>query len=271
VATLSLGVMVGHGDRKSFEQVRELGATTCQLSFWGGAELSQEAAERTRDDAAAAGVVITSVWCGWSGPAVWDFVDGPSTIGLVPPKYRDTRTAELKRGAQFTAWLGVSNMITHVGFLPPDPKNPDYIGTVEALKQAADACGERGICFCFETGQETPVVLLRCMQDIGRPNLGVNLDPANLLMYGNANPIDALDILGPYIRDVHAKDGDYPTDGRRLGPEKALGEGRVNFPVLVPKLKSFGYAGSLTIEREISGPQQTVDIRKAIGVLRPLV
>ena len=270
MATLSIGVIVGHGDRKSFDQVRELGATTCQLSVWGGAEMSEKDAQRIRGDADAAGIAITSVWCGLSGPAVWDFVDGPSTIGLVPEQYRATRTAELVRGAQLTAWLGVANMVTHVGFLPPDPKHTDYIGTVEALKRVADACGAHGIHFLFETGQETPVVLIRCMQDIGRPNLGVNLDPANLLMYGNANPVDALDLLGPHIRDVHAKDGDYPTDGRNLGPERVLGEGRVNFPALIAKLKSFGYSGSLAIEREISGPQQQVDIKKAIDLLKQL-
>jgi len=271
VPKLSLGVIVGRADADTFTQIRELGATTCQLSHWGGADTGREAAEDTRKAADAAGVTITSVWCGWSGPAVWDFVDGPSTIGLVPAQYRATRLSELKRGAEFAAWLGVENLITHVGFLPLNPKDPDYVGTVEAIKEVADHCGERGLYFCFETGQEPPVVLLRCIQDVGRPNLGINLDPANLLMYGNGNPVDALDLLGPYIRDVHAKDGDYPTDGRRLGPERVLGEGRVNFPVLVPKLKSCGYAGSLTIEREISGPQQTADIRRAIEVLRPLL
>lgn len=101
-------------------------------------------------------------------------------------------------------------------------------------------------------------------------NLGVNLDPANLLMYGKANPIDALDILGPYVRGVHAKDGEYPTDPGKLGVEKPLGEGRVNFPVLIPKLKSFGFSGALTIEREISGAQQIVDIKHAIKILEPL-
>jgi len=112
---------------------------------------------------------------------------------------------------------------------------------------------------------------MRCFNDVGLPNLGINLDPANLLMYGNANPLDALDMFGRFVRGVHAKDGEYPTDGYKLGPEKALGEGRVNFPLLIPKLKSFGYAGSLTIEREISGPQQIVDIKRAIEVLTPLL
>jgi sugar phosphate isomerase/epimerase len=98
----------------------------------------------------------------------------------------------------------------------------------------------------------------------------VNLDPANLLLYGKANPLDALDILGTLVRGVHAKDGEYPTDGRNLGKEQPLGQGRVNFPALVGKLKVMGYTGALTIEREISGPRQTEDIKSAIRLLEPL-
>jgi sugar phosphate isomerase/epimerase len=135
----------------------------------------------------------------------------------------------------------------------------------------AKRCKDLGLHFCFETGQETPVTLLRTMTDIGTGNLGINLDPANLLMYGKANPIDALDILGPYVKGVHAKDGEYPTTPGELGVEKPLGQGRVNFPVLVPKLKSFGYTGPLTIEREISGDQQIKDIRHAVQLLTPLL
>jgi len=270
VTTLSIGVITGHTGAESFARIREMGMTTCQVSAWGGDE-SEEKAAQIKEAAASAGITISSVWCGWSGPAAWNFVDGPSTIGLVPAQYRAQRLQELKRGVEFTAALGVPNAVTHVGFLPVDPRHPDYLGTVDALKALADHSGERGLWFCFETGQETPVVLRRCMEDIGRDNLGVNLDPANLLMYGNANPIDALDLLGPFVRDVHAKDGDYPTNGRDLGPERVLGEGRVNFPALVAKLKSFGYAGSLTIEREISGPQQIEDIKRAVALLKPLL
>jgi L-ribulose-5-phosphate 3-epimerase len=131
-------------------------------------------------------------------------------------------------------------------------------------------CGERGLEFWFETGQETPVVLLRVIEDLGYDNLGINLDPANLLMYGKANPVDALDVFGQYVRGVHAKDGEYPTGGRQLGVEKPLGEGRVNFPVLIPKLKGLGYTSALTIEREISGPKQIADIKHAIAVLSKL-
>ena len=98
-------------------------------------------------------------------------------------------------------------------------------------------------------------------------NVGVNLDPANLILYGKANPVDALDTIGTYVRDVHAKDGCYPTDGRALGRETALGEGQVNFPALIAKLKTLGYDGPVTVEREIDGEQQIADILKAKKLL----
>jgi len=272
MATLSIGVMMGWTDapEESFAKIREMGLRACQLANWN-AEISDAEVEKTRAAAGTAGVTITLLWRGYSGPTVWNYIDGPSTIGLVPPGARRMRTDELKRGVEVAQMLGVPDIATHVGFLPMNPKDPDYLGVVDAVKEIADHAGERGVHFDFETGQETPMVLLRCFNDVGRPNLGINLDPANLLMYGNANPVDALDIFGQYIRGVHAKDGVYPTNGYELGHEMPLGDGRVNFPVLVHKLKSFGYAGSLTIEREISGPQQVVDIKRAIDVLTPLL
>jgi sugar phosphate isomerase/epimerase len=178
--------------------------------------------------------------------------------------------AALKAGADFAQWVGVDTVTTHVGFIPENPGNPLYPGLLDALREVVDHCAARDLTFCFETGQETPTTLLRVIEDLGGENLGINLDPANLLMYGKANPVDALDAIGAYVRGVHAKDGEYPTNGRHLGVEKPLGEGRVNFPVLVPKLKSLGYSGALTIEREISGPRQIADIKRAIALLEEL-
>jgi len=272
MATLSIGVMISMAEQpaESFAAIREMGLNACQLTNWN-AEITDAEVEKTRMAAEAAGVTITLLWRGYSGRTVWNYIEGPATIGLVPPETRRMRTAELKRGVEVARMLGVPDVATHVGFLPMDPRDKDYIACVDAVKEIAEYAGEADIHFDFETGQETPMVLMRCFNDVGLPNLGINLDPANLLMYGNANPLDALDMFGRFVRGVHAKDGEYPTDGYKLGPEKALGEGRVNFPLLIPKLKSFGYAGSLTIEREISGPQQIVDIKRAIEVLTPLL
>jgi sugar phosphate isomerase/epimerase len=270
---MKLGVIVALDDNPAaaLQNVRELGFPTCQVTCWRGDLLTQDMAARLSAAARDNGVEITTIWVGVAGKHVWDFVDGPLTIGLVPPELRTERVATMKRGSLFARACGVPSITTHVGFIPENLSDPLYPGVVAALKEVAGYCQQNGQSFWFETGQETPVVLLRTIADVGLPNLGVNLDPANLLMYGKANPVDALDVIGRYVRGVHAKDGEYPTDGRRLGVEKPLGEGRVNFPALLKKLKVLGYDGALTIEREIHGPQQTADIKRGKALLEQIL
>jgi sugar phosphate isomerase/epimerase len=112
----------------------------------------------------------------------------------------------------------------------------------------------------METGQETPTTMLRAIKDVNRPNLGVGLDTANLILYGKANPVDALDTIGPYVRSMHAKDGRWPTDPMKLGEEVPIGSGLVDFEAVFTKLHKLGYTGAVTIERETSGPQQIADV-----------
>lgn len=212
---------------------------------------------------------ITSVWCSWTGPSVWNFVDGPGTLGLVPEAYRGHRLMELKRGADFAKQLGVHDMTTHVGFIPEQPCYDGYRGLVAAVSNIAAYCAERDLFFNFETGQETPVTLMRLFSDVGRDNLGINLDPANLIAYGRGNPIDALNIYNGKIRGVHIKDADYPQgDFYRLGRERLVGEGSVNFPVFLPKLLAGGYQGDLYIEREITGRERADDVIKTIQYVK---
>jgi sugar phosphate isomerase/epimerase len=259
------------GPEVEFKKAHELGLPTVQLVCWQPELFTEAMVQRVQAAAKEYHVEVSTVWTGVPGPAVWNFIEGPSTIGLVPLQYRPQRVAALKKGADFASRIGVSSITTHVGFIPENPADPLDSGLGEALNDVVNYCRARSLTFCFETGQETPITLLRVIEDLGRTNLGINLDPANLLLYGKANPVDALDVFGAYVRGVHAKDGEYPTNGRDLGQEKPLGEGRVNFPVLVPKLKSFGFDGALTIEREISGPKQIEDIKHAIELLTPLL
>lgn len=215
---------------------------------------------------------ITSFWGGWSGKNVWNFTEGPTTLGLVPLEYRKQRMIDLKNGANFAKALGVHNMATHVGFIPENPCDSAYAGLVDVIKEIADYCGERDLFFNFETGQETPVALMRLFSDVGRENLGVNLDPANLILYGKANPVDALDIYKDKVRGVHVKDGDYPVgDFYNLGKERVVGEGSVNYPVFLPKLLEGGYKGDLYIEREITGKDRCEDIKKTITYIKRLM
>jgi len=272
-STLKLGLIVPltDGVEKVFATVAGLGLTTCQLNCWAPDILDWKLAADVTAASKATGVEVSSFWAGHSGRTVWDFVDGPGTIGLVPTETRDARLAELKRGSDFAAMIEAPCVTTHVGFIDENGSSPQYLQLVETLRDLAGHCGRHGQVFCFESGQETPVTLLRTIEDVGTDNLGINFDPANLILYGKANPLDALEVFGRYVRGVHAKDGLYPTDGRHLGKEVLLGEGRVDFPKLIPKLKSLGYDAPLTIEREISGARQIADIKHAISLLRELV
>ena len=215
---------------------------------------------------------ITSLWAGWhSGISVWNFIEGPSTLGIVPEHTRSARMAELKADIDFANLLGVKDVASHVGFIPEQPCYPEYKGVVEAVKELAEYCEKYGIHFNFETGQETPVTLMRTIFDTGKNNLGVNLDPANLIVYGRANPIDAIDIYKNKIRGVHIKDGNYPKDDyHKLGKQVVVGEGSVNFPIFLPKLLASGYRGDLYIEHEISGreAERIDDIRKTIKYVK---
>lgn len=273
MAEMRLGVLVNlrEGPEGALAKVRNLGFATCQVQCWDERLFTDEVADRLRSAAEAAQVEITTIWTGMPGRYVWDFISGPDTIGLVPGWRREMRLAVLKLGSDFARAVGVPSITTHVGFIPEFPTDPVYLGVVQALTEIALYCHANEQSFWFETGQETPVTLLRTIGDVGTGNLGINLDPANLLMYGKANPVDALDVFGTYVRGVHAKDGEYPTDGRRLGVEKPLGEGRVNFPALLAKLNGLGFDGALTIEREISGPQQIDDIKEGKRFLEQII
>jgi L-ribulose-5-phosphate 3-epimerase len=259
------------GEGPVFKDVAEFGLQCCQLVSWAPDKWTPGTAARVREESRASGVRMTALWAGYSGPAVWNLIEGPTTIGLVPPEHRARRVGEQKRAADFARALGVPAIITHLGFIPENPSDPEFGRVVDAVREIAEHCKGLGLEYWFETGQETPVTMLRLIKGAGTGNLGVNLDPANLILYGRGNPVDALDVFGTYVRNVHAKDGLYPTDPMKLGREVKVGEGRVRFPDLVRQLKTIGFAGEFIIEREIKGEQQKKDIAETVGYLRNLL
>jgi L-ribulose-5-phosphate 3-epimerase len=180
----------------------------------------------------------------------------------VPRSTRAARVAALTGVSDFAKRLGVLQVQTHCGFIPENPADPLYEETVDAIRQVAMHCHTNGQDFLMETGQETPTTMSRALRDVGQPNLGVGLDTANLILYGKANPVDAVDILGTHVKSIHAKDGRWPTNPNELGEEVLIGSGLVDFKQVFTKLKRAGYTGAVTIERETSGPQQIEDVRK---------
>ena len=259
------------GVSESIKKVSELGIHSCQLCSFDTSYFTRHCAREIRDALERYGVSVSTFWAGWSGPAVWDFIQGPSTLGLVPQQYRKRRVEELKAGSDFAKLLGVGQVATHVGFIPENPNDPLVPGLVEAVRAVALHCKANGQKFLFETGQETPVTLLRTIQMVDADNLGINMDTANPILYGKANPVDMLDILGKYVCDVHIKDGMWPTDGWRLGEETPVGKGRADFRTIISRLKALRYEGAFTIEREIRGDEQIADIILAKEMLENLL
>jgi sugar phosphate isomerase/epimerase len=258
-------------DGSSLERVAELELNACQLSCWEPDLYHRVPAADLRAEAETRDVRIDSLWAGWPGPREWNLVEGPRTLGLVPREYRDQRAAALRRAGQFAAELGVDAVVTHLGFVPENPHEELFVEVVAMVRDLALGYRDLGLEFWFETGQETPVTMLRLIEEVGTDNLGVNLDPANLLMYGKGNPIDSLDIFGQHVRSVHVKDGHYPTDPMKLGCEVQVGQGRVDFPKFLGRLGQIGYEGALIIEREITGEQQRLDIAETVEYLEGLM
>ncbi|MBI2438211.1 MAG: sugar phosphate isomerase/epimerase [Lentisphaerae bacterium] len=267
-----IGVLAGlQAERSCFTQLQQHGVKVCQLVSWQPDLWTGALAEKVRQEADEGGIHITAFWAGWSGPAAWNFSEGPITLGLVPEAYRFQRLQELLRAGQFARRLKVRAVITHLGFIPENANDPVFHDVVVAVRQVAQHLQSLGLEFWLETGQETPITLLRLIQAVNTPNLGLNLDPANLILYGKANPIDALDIFGGLVRNIHTKDGLYPTDPMKLGQEVKVGEGRVRYPEFVRRLKEIGFKGEFIIEREITGAEQDRDIAATISYLNNLL
>ncbi len=253
----------GGGAEETIGRVRSLGFSTCFLSLdaYIGRFTPALAAE-IKSALNKNQVTATTVEVVGPPPLKWDFLQGPSTIGLVPPATRAARIDALRQVSDFARLLGVPQVQTHCGFIPEDPADPMYRQAVGAIREVASHCAGNGQHFLMETGQETPTTMARAIRDVGLPNVGVGLDTANLILYGKANPVDAVAILGPHVRSIHAKDGRWPTDPDRLGEEVLIGKGLVDFARVFAGLKQAGYAGAVTIERETSGPQQIEDVRQ---------
>jgi L-ribulose-5-phosphate 3-epimerase len=252
----------------TIKHVHDLGLSTCQIFF---AHLSLQQVNPLQDALKKYGVEVSAVSEHNPGRRVFDFYQGPLTIGIIPPENRRARIDALKLAADFARACNIPAIHTHLGFIPEDPNDPIYPVAIASIKEVAQHCKDQGRMLLCETGEETPVTMLRMIQDVGTGNVFVNLDMANLILYGKGNPVDAMDVFGHLVRGTHAKDGLFPTDPRNLGKEVPIGKGKVDFPVLFRKLKEAGYTSTITIEREIEGPQQTADILESRIFLQNLI
>ena len=258
--------------RKTLEGVKKFGVQAGQLGFGGELPLDG-AAERWAEALKAEDFTAITAVCSYSGE---DYADIPTvgrTVGLVPEATRAERVRRTKAVADVAAKLKINSVACHIGFVTHDFGNASYRAIQDVARDICDHCAKHGQSFTLETGQEPAKVLLQFIEDVRRPNLKINFDPANMILYGTGDPIEALGVLAKHVISVHCKDGDWPPVGHAeaLGKEKPLGEGSVDFPAFVSKLKEVGYRGLLSIEREEQDhARRERDIRKAVRLLRRL-
>jgi len=255
----------------SFEKVKAMNLESCQLVY-KPEKYDLESAKTIKAAAEQCGIEISAFFAGfYDDYTAWELKYDFRNAGLNSVAFGAERLKYLLSALPFLQELGVSDMIIHAGFVPNDPFAPEYAEMVCRVKLLADRAKKYGVNVLFETGGESPITLLRLIQEVNTGNLFVNLDTGNLIMYGYGNPCEAVMTLGQYVRNVHAKDGVPPTDPYAIGAEKALGEGVVDFKRVFTLLKEKGYDRFITIEREIEGEEQKRDIERGFIYLKEIL
>jgi sugar phosphate isomerase/epimerase len=245
-----------------------LGVDVVQIACGDPHHADWEEGERLPEAARSAGFRMTGAMLGFPGE---DYTT-PQTIqktgGFGNPATRSERLERFQWALDRTKVLGLSDLMLHAGFIP-ERKDPDRKPFLNTLAKVGELAKAKSITIAFETGQETADLLRLTLDELKSPNLKVNFDPANMLLYDKGDPLRAVEILGPDIRSVHVKDGNRPTTPGQWGEEVPLGKGQVNIRQFVKTLQKVGYRGPLCIEREVGNQEQRVkDIAHGISYLK---
>ncbi len=273
---LEIGVMfwAGRDPVETVKEVKALGVRSGQLAIPGDLTIDAAVTDAWKRALAAEDFHLTTVFAAYDGEDYADIPTVQRTVGFIPAATRAAREQRTYEVITLAAALGAPGIATHIGFVPEDKADPDYTGVRAMVRRIADTAAANNQTFALETGQEPAPVLLRFIRDVDRPNLRINFDPANMILYGTGDPIEALDVLGPLVISTHAKDGNWPPKDKpgALGSEQPFGKGSVGPARFIGKLKEIGYKGTVNVEREGTSPEQRLaDIRDAIAILRPLV
>lgn len=272
---LEIGVMFWAEDDpvETIREIKGFGVASGQLGIRGDLPIEPSTSHAWKQALAAEEFRVVTVFCSYIGESYKDIPTVQQTVGFIPPATREEREQRTKDVSHFAADIGSSSIACHIGFVPENPEDPDYVAVREIVRRICDHAALHGQTFALETGQETADVLLNFVKDVDRPNLGINFDPANLILYGTGDPILAVEVLHDHLLSVHCKDGVWPPKmpAGALGSETPLGEGAVGMEKFIAKLKQLGYKGTLNIEHEIEDRQQrAADIRKAVELLTRL-
>jgi L-ribulose-5-phosphate 3-epimerase len=208
------------------------------------------------------GVTLVSGMFGTIGEDYTSLESIRRTGGLVPDAHWEQNWRNIQQIAALAEQLGLKLVTFHAGFLPHEESDPGFRKLLDRITRVADLFAARRIDLGFETGQETAETLKAFLQKLNRPNVGVNFDPANMILYDKGDPIDALRTLGPWLKQCHLKDARRTRVPGAWGEEVVAGTGEVDWPAFFRALDDLGFTGNLCIERE-AGDQRAADIRAA--------
>ena len=243
-----------------------IGLSHIQIAIAPLLGLSVEARDEKLAKLADAGIEITSGMIGFEDENYSSIASIRKTGGFVSPALWPHRRDRAVAAAQLAADTGIAAVTAHAGFIPPSV-DPSYGQIVDHLGLLAADYDKLGVDFLLETGQESARELLQFLNDLNAPNVGVNFDPANMILYGAGDPIEAVATLGRHIRHVHIKDAEPSTKpGTDWGREVVFGAGKVDVHPLLRGFADVGYNGPLVVERE-AGPHRLEDVRQATEVL----
>jgi sugar phosphate isomerase/epimerase len=184
------------------------------------------------------------------------------TGGVVPDATWNENWRNIQTNAVVAKQLGLKLVTFHAGFLPHEESNPDFRKLLDRISRIADLFAAKGIHLGFETGQETAKTLRSFLEKLNCPNVGVNFDPANMILYDKDDPIAALRTLGPWLKQCHLKDARKAKVTGTWGEEVVVGTGVVDWKAFFRTLGELKFAGDLCIERE-AGNERIADILAA--------
>jgi sugar phosphate isomerase/epimerase len=245
-----------------------LGINVVQIACGDPHHAAWQEGDRLPEAARAAAFQLTGAMLGFPGEDYTTPATIQKTGGFGNPATRTERLERFQWALDRTLALGLKDLMLHAGFLP-EPGDPDRKPFLDTLTRVSDLARAKGITIGFETGQETADLLRRTLDELKCPNLKINFDPANMILYEKGDPLRAVEILGPDIRSVHVKDAIHTKVPGTWGDEVPLGKGDVNIRQFIKTLKKVGYRGPLCIEREVGNQEQRVtDIAHGIKYLR---
>ncbi len=251
-----------------FEQLDAIGINRLQIaldpirnagSVWG----------KIAEQCAARGVTLVSGMFGTVGEDYTTMESIQRTGGVVPDATWEENWEDIRINADLAERMGLKIVTFHAGFLPHEARDPNFTKLLDRIGQIAELFAKRGIMLGFETGQETAATLAEFLKHLNCPNVGVNFDPANLILYEKGDPIEALRTLCPWLKQVHVKDARRTTQSGTWGKEVVVGTGDVDWRAFFTTLGSLGFQGWCCIERE-AGSQRVADIRAARQFLETL-